>query len=203
MEGIQVSEPIVEPVVPVVPNPPPPSETAHLLADLHKEKQARKDLEDKLKTKETDDLKKSQQWQTLAELKEKENAELKEQLSTRDKAILSDRKHSAIKDAAIKAGIRKEALSDLELIDLDGVQVESTSTGRINVIGAELAVDRLKTLRPHWFGGNAPQVNLNGPGVVTSGALSLADLPKLEKDAKQSGDYTKYHAAVMQIKQAK
>jgi hypothetical protein len=199
-----VSEPIVaEPVVPPAPNPPPPSETAHLLADLHKEKQARKDLEDRLKAKESDDLKKSQQWQQLAELKEKENSDLKEQLSSRDKAIMSNYKHSAIKDAAVKAGIRKEALSDLELIDLDGVQVETTSTGRVNIIGADLAVDRLKTLRPHWFGGQTPNVNLNQPGVVNGGVLSLADLPKLEKEAKQTGDYTKYHAAVMQIKQAK
>ena len=182
------------------PNPPPPSETAHILADLHKEKAARKALEEKLNAKESDDLKKSQQWQQLAELKEKENTELKEQISSNTKALIHDRKHSAIKDAAIKAGIRKEALTDLELVDLDGIQIETTSTGRINVIGAEVAVDRLKTLRPHWFGASAPNVNLNSPEVVAGGKVTYADLQKLEKEAKQSNDYTKYHAAVMQFK---
>lgn len=183
------------------PKPPPPAETSHLLSDIHKLKEANKNLQEMVKQRETDELKQKQEWKTLAELKEKENVELKEQISSSQKAILNNEKYKAVKDAAVKAGLRKEAMDDLEsLFNYEQLQVEVTSTGRVNILGVDQAVERFKTVKAYLFGGPPPNVNLNTPGVTTQGPVNIGDLAKLEKEAKQSGDYSKYHAAVMEIK---
>jgi len=177
------------------------SEMDHVLKDLHKFKAQAKDLEEKLKAKETEDLKISQRWKELAEIKERENSELKTKLDTKDKMIVDDKKFSALKDSALKAGLRKEALADLELVGLEDIAIETTSTGRINVIGADVAVERLKTMRPHWFSSTqAPSINLNQPGVTQGSLLTKQDVFKAEDEAKKTGDYTKYKAVLEQFR---
>ncbi len=196
-----MADPVVDPVASVVPKPPPVSETAHILADLHKEKLARKELEDKLAAHEADKLKANNQYKELSELNAAKVKDLEAKLTAKDTAIVEGAKYNALKEAALKAGLVQ--VQDLDYVDLKGIQIETTSTGKVNVLGAEQAIENLKLQRPHWFASKTPPgISLNQPGVVNTptGTVTSADLFKLEKDAKASGDYKAYHAAVMQMK---
>ncbi len=104
----------------------------------------------------------------------------------------------------MKLGLVETAVDDLELMELKDVIVETTSTGRVNVIGAKSAAERIKSIRPHWFSeGRVPNINGRQPEVRTSGsgATSYEELQKLEKEAVKTGDYTEYKKKVMEFKQ--
>ena len=112
------------------------------------------------------------------------------------KAVITDKKMSAIREAAIKAGVLESALEDIDFLDWSGVQVETTSTGRLNVLGVDDAVKRIKTLKPHWFGKPAPKINGKVPEAKgQDGIVTLEKLNKLRKEAMKSGDYSAYEPA--------
>lgn len=170
------------------------------LSDLQKFKQAKIDLENQLKDMETNSLKGKEEWKKVAEIKEREALDAKEELTGLRKALVSDRKMSAIRNAAIDAGIRKEALDDLDLFPFDDVVVESTSTGRVNVLNADDAVKRLKMTKPYLFGSKKVNVNPGEPGVVEPGKVTYDDLMKAEKKARDTGDYAPYQKLILQYK---
>ncbi len=192
-------DPSTPPVDPQTPNPPPPQETAHLLADLHKEKKARKDLEEKLRLQEMDKLKASERWKEVAEANETRAKEAEERLTARELADQERAKLAAVRESAVRAGIRKEAMNDLKLVDLTGLVVDPND----NVIGADKAIENLKAIRPHWFSNTAkPGINLNQPDVVadTSGKVTYADLQKAEIEAKKTGNYKPYTDLTIRFK---
>lgn len=190
------------------PNPPPPSETEHILSDLHKEKARRQELEAKLKSVEERELESSKQWETLAKRREDEVKALEQRLNSQTEAIIMDRKMSVVREAALRAGLRREALEDLELQELRGITVETTSQGRINVHGADSFVQDLKTRKPWWFSSNdAPAVNSSAPEVLAaSGQVTVDVLRKLEQAAKKtpahSPEWKQYEAAIRKYKAA-
>lgn len=193
------ADPKDPPADPKTPNPPPKEDTAKLLADLHKEKTARRELEEKLKTQEMEKLKAAENWKAVAEAKEKEAQEANDKLAARESADQERQKLSAFREAAVRAGIRKEAMSDLKMVSLDGLIVDPSTD---NVIGVDKAIEALKLQRPHWFSGSkAPGINLNQPSVVEGEKVSFDELKKLEIDAKKTGDYSKYTAATIRMKQ--
>ena len=99
----------------------------------------------------------------------------------------------------MKQGIRPEAVNDLQFLDLSEVQIETTDTGRVNIIGEDKFIERTKTLRPHWFGTTAaPNVNTATPGIVPGQQITLADVTAAEKEAKKTGDRSKYMQLVSQ-----
>lgn len=165
--------------------------------DMHKYKKQLREIEAAKKADELKVLKEKQDWQKIAELKEKEATEAREEKARLTKAVVSDKKMSAIREAAMKSGMLDSALDDIELLGWSDVEVETTSTGRINVLGAEDAVKRLKTLKPHWFGKSATKVNSKIPDVKDgkSDIVTLEKIVKLRKEAQQSGDYSAYEPA--------
>lgn len=167
-----------------------------VMADMHKYKKQLKEFEAKNREAELKVLKEKQEWQKIAELKEQEAREALEQKERMTKAIVTDKKLSAIREAALKHGVLESALEDMDFLDWSGVQVETTSTGRINVIGVEDAVKRVKTLKPHWFGKPAPKINGKVPETKgTDGIVTVEKLNKLRKEAMKSGDYSAYEPA--------
>lgn len=197
-----VENPAVAPVAPADPiEVVPRDDHKRAIEDMHKFKRQAQELADKLKAKETDDLKKTQQWQQLAELKEQEAKDAKTEAENLKRAIVADKKYSAVREYAITAGLRKEAIADLDLVDLDDVSIETTSTGRVNVSGVDKAVARLKLLKPHWFKDAAPQINAESPGVTnTGGSIDMKQLDAAEKHAKKTGDYTQYKDLLLRYK---
>jgi hypothetical protein len=162
------------------------------LKDLHKFKARAKELEDAVKATHTKSMKEKEQWKELAELREKEAEDLKKEKTKIQESLIYDKKYSAVKEAALAAGIRKEAVTDLELLEFSEVQIETTSTGRINILGADKAVDRLKTLKPHWFGSKGAKINGDIPDVQTGGKITKTQVYEAESKAKKTGDYAPY-----------
>lgn len=170
-----------------------------VMQDMHKYKKALKEIESSKKQQELQSLKEKQEWQKIAELKEAEANQEREERTKLTKAVVTDKKMSAIRDAARKAGILDTAEEDIELLNWSEVEVETTSTGRINVLGADDAVKRLKTLKPHWFGKSVGKVNSKIPETKqNSDVVSLEKLTKLRKEAMQSGDYSAYEPVFKQ-----
>lgn len=162
--------------------------------DVHKFKSKAKEYEDRLKAMEEERLREKEDYKTIAERRQQEAEEYKSKYDNLNQAVVNRERYHAVKDAAMKAGIRD--VNDLDLLPLEDLQVETTSTGRINVLGAEAFIEKQKMLKPHWFGPKgAPNVNTNSVGVTHSGKVSGDDLVKLEREARKTGDYSKYKDA--------
>lgn len=130
-----------------------------------------------------------------AQLKEKENykeladvyKKKADEAETKSKKVMDSYfnglKISAIKEQALKLGIREEALEDLPLIDHSAfIEVETTSTGNANVLGAKEFIETLKEKKPYWFlQAKAPNINTNGINDFKEKMLTASDLLKLEK----------------------
>ena len=173
-------------------------------AELEKVRQKAKEAGEKLKTMEDERenakisaMKEKEDWKKLAELREQEATELKKRLDTTGKATTEYFKKAEIRAQAMKAGIRESALDDLDLLQFSEVNVETTSTGRINVLGADKAVERIKATRPFWFEDKkAPAIDTTNPKVSKGQKLNMKDILKLQKEGKTE----EYQAAVMKLK---
>lgn len=179
----------------------PKAELERVLKDMHKYKATARELETKVKTEQETKMKEQENWKQYAELKEKEAKDAIEAKERVQASYVNEKKFSAIREAAMKAGIHQNAVSDLELLSLDSVVLETTSTGKLNVLGAEQFVSSLKTLKPHWFNAAKTNVNTSIPGVSSSEPVTAAQVLKASKEAAKSGDYTAYQNLTKQYQQ--
>lgn len=202
-------DPITEPnppnpPAPVVPEPEPTVDKAafqRLQNDLFKEREEKRKANEELKKIKDEDLKKNNDYKAFAESKEKEATEYKDKYERLNSSIDDQAKMNAVKTAAIKLGLVDGALDDLDTIDFKDVIVERTSTGKLNVIGANSAADRLKVQKPHWFGNKPPNINPNAPTVINAGGkVTEKELQELEKEAVKTGDYKAYQAKILEFK---
>lgn len=164
--------------------------------DMHKYKE-------KLRTIEEQSLREKEDWKTLAERREQERLEALEQASKIKESFVNEKKFSAIERAALKAGILPQALSDLPMLNFDGVVVDQGEDGRVKVQGAETFIQNLKQIKPHWFGSGPVKVNSSLPEVTSEKAVTESDLIKLSLEASKTGDYSKYKAAQQRFMQKK
>lgn len=174
------------------------------LKDMHKYKSDLKKIQadyqallSKQKEDEESKLAQQNEFKTLAERfkaeAEKERKEKKELLDS----FYLNQKMSAVRSSALKAGLRTEAETDLDLLSLDAVALERTDQGRVIVHGADEYVQDLKKQKPHWF--SAKQVaNVNsggGTNAATGGEITPKDIVALEwaakKDPKKREEYLK------------
>jgi hypothetical protein len=96
-------------------------------------------------------------------------------------------------------------MGDIDLIDLDDVVVETTSTGKVNILGADSFAEKLKTLKPHWFEVKGTTVvNSNTPRVEGSaGPITVEQVLAAEKEGRKKGDLTQYRELYNQYRQQK
>lgn len=142
--------------------------------DMHKyktEAQTAKEQADQLRL---NGLKEKQDWKSIAEENERQRDDFREKYNGLNSALINNAKASALKEAGLRAGILNQSLDDLETLDFSEIRVETTSTGKILVSGADQAIENLKKRRPHWFGQKPASVNPASPelqvpenGVVT------------------------------------
>jgi len=166
------------------------------IADMLKFKAEAATLKAEKEAAETTRMKASNQWKEIAEAKEKEAETLKADNKRMQDSYLGDKKFNAVQAKCLALGLRAEAASDLEMLDLDAVTIETTSTGKVNVLGVDKFAERLKTLKPHWFADpKQTKINSDGTRVIEggNGLLTPADLLAAEKEAKKTGDHTKYY----------
>lgn len=164
-------------------------------SDMHKYKREASEfknqleqLQSKLNEMETKGLENKQEYKTLYEQEKQRRSEIETSFSQFKTGVITDKKRDAVEKFAIKAGLRDT--SDLDGFDFDGVELETTSSGKFNVNGADTWVENLKAHKPHWFKDNKPaDINNNfgnsgepnKPKVL--GARELLDLQKKDPDA--------------------
>ena len=161
----EITPPVEPPVAPAI------SAEAYeqIKNDMHKFKRMAQESQEKeqqylakLKDVETNQAKSQGKYKELYESTLQEADKYKAQYTETIDSVLEDKKLSAVREFAMKHNIRKEALDDLDMIDMSGVVVETTDQGRYNVLGADSFVDKLKAVKPHWFTDATP------PGVNNS-----------------------------------
>lgn len=173
-----------------------------VMQDLLKQKATAKELNAKLAAYEAEkedlkvrSLKEKEEWKKLAEMREKEATDAKKLLEDRDKAVKAHFKSQAVKSEAIKMGIVNA--DDIDLLSFDDdVVIETTSTGKFSVLGADKYVDRLKATRPNWFENKAPSVDSNIPRTEKGKKMDMKAILKLQKEGKQAD----YEAALKNYK---
>ena len=173
----------------------PKSELEKVLADMHRFKKAAQEKDLLLKKFEEQTLREKEDFKALADRYKAEAEEANEKLTKKEMAVLAREKHSAVRDAAIKAGILPSAVDDLDLFGFEGVVVEQDESGKVKVLGAEKYVQQLKQARGHWFGSASTNVNTSMPGITTDKPVNESELVKLSLEAQKSGDYTQYKKA--------
>lgn len=181
-----LDQPNQETETPNVPEKPQVSarkkaEERALKDELNKYKQLVKDLETKALTEKED-------FKSLAERRQQERDDLQHELEKTRKAFQTEFKSQALREAAIKAGLRDA--KDLDLLNLDDILVEVTSEGRMLLHGVEDFVSDLKAGRPHWFQDKTgPKFNGGGTSRGTAGSEELTPqkLVALERQLRAQG----------------
>jgi hypothetical protein len=166
-----------------------------VIADLNKAKKEMERLKSERENEKTAKLKEQSQWKELAEKYETDAKTAREESDRLRNSYVEGKKFAAVQEKCLALGLRAEAVSDLEMLDLVDVQIETTNTGKTSVLGADKFAERLKTLKPHWFAGkSAPNVNTDGTRVIDGEPITPAMLLKAEAEGKKSGDLSGYHA---------
>lgn len=158
--------------------------------DLGKLKDENRALKQQLKERDEAKAKEENRWKDLYETTSKERDETSEKLSRTESTFKTTLKVNKIEQLALKAGLREDALDDLELMDFPEVEVEETDSGRYLVSGADKAIDRLKKKKPHWFKDDkAPNFNSGGGRKPTvEGPVTADDVANAERKYGASSD---------------
>lgn len=155
--------------------------------DMHKYKNRVRELEAAQNQLETDRLKEKEEYKTLYEKSQEEANKWKKEAESGQALFSNTQKYEAVKRHAVQAGILDEAVDDLEMLDLEGVEIETTNKGRFTVRGAKEFVDSLKTKKPYWFKSvKAPKINPGGGGAkpTEKGDLTASDVYEAERQYK-------------------
>jgi hypothetical protein len=149
------------------------------LAEVVAEKEAiSKQLDEERQNK----LKEQNNYKELYELEKGKRSQAEEKAIKISQSYFNGLKMSAIEQEALKAGIHDSALEDLSLIPNDIVQIETTSTGNANVLGAKEFVEYLKEKKPYLFkNGTPPRINNSNPTQVVPKELSPSEIIKLQQ----------------------
>ena len=172
-----------------------PADHERAVKDMLKYKGKIKELESTLEereqallAKEKAILEQQNDWKAIADIKEKEALSYKSKWETSEKknqdfwsTYYQNEKKNAVFKEAIKAGLRKEAESDLDLLGFDDIAIERTDQGRVMVHGASDFVENLKSSRPHWF-------QSKGAANINSGGTNKPDLNPETLDAKKMAE---------------
>lgn len=174
-------------------------------SDMVKYKEEMRKMQARLDDLKVNTHKEKEDWKTVAQLHEEKAKDLEAKYSGLKDSLLREKKNAALMTEAQKHGINPASIPDLELLDFDEIVVETTSTGKILVSGQDRAIQRLKTLRPHWFTKSVPSVNPSTPeaGRPQSGMVSVADINAAEtqwRKTKSDLDKQTYFDLIMKYK---
>jgi len=147
---------------------------------------ANEKLQQQLEQIQTQELEKTNDFKQLWENEVSKRKQAESERNDTNSAYISDLKDKAIEREALKLGITPDALNTLHRYDTSMLEVEITSTGRENVLGAQEFVEKLKVDEYWLFGGNSPaNINTSRPSQNTA-TTSVNDILELQtKDPKK------------------
>jgi len=179
-----------------------------VLDDMHKEKTRRKELETTLGDVESEKLRAKEDFKGLADKYKAEAEAAKGEYDKLNVAVIRQNKFQEVQKHALKDGLRSEAISDLELLDFKGVEVDVSARGHITVKGAKEFADSLKQSRPHWYKTDGPPIINGGGGGTPPGDSKVTenDIMKIDRDyaagriseQDRNAAYAKYDAGKAQ-----
>ena len=175
-----------------------------VLDKMHQYQKEAKELKEQVDQQKNAELAKNNEWKTLYEQEKQRAEEAQTSKKKLQDSFINERKFSALKDEASKLGLIPQALQDLELLDLADIQIETTSTGKLNVLGAKTFAERVKALKPYLFNSTPPAVNTGGVRAVDSSApVTATDVYAAEKAWRKSGkqeDHDSYKELALKYK---
>lgn len=195
--AVQEETQATEEVIPVAKHK---EEIKKVLDDMHKFKSELTSIKEKSRLDEEKRLKETNDYKTLYDRVMAEKKQAEEDRDKVEQSLVKDKKYTALREAALKAGLRQEAVDDLNLLSFDDVEVQKTDNGLLQVRGTDRAVEMLRTLKPHWFGKSLNHVNSSTPNVSKAGVANEDELIKMSMEAQKSGDYTAYRQKLMEFK---
>jgi hypothetical protein len=132
---------------------------------------------------EEEKLQSQNNYKTLWETEKQKREEAEGKAKQIQTSYVNGLKMSAIKEQALKLGIVEQAVDDLGLLDTSMVQTEFTTSGNVNIIGAQEFVEHIKNQRPFWFKGNTPPtVNNQAGNSAPPKDLSAHEILKMQKE---------------------
>lgn len=139
-------------------------------------------------------LEKEKNYEALWKAEEQKRIAAEEKAKKISESYFNGLKRSAIEQEALKEGIIETALEDLGYIDNSMVQIETTNTGNVNVLGAKDLVLALRERKPHWFKmQGAPTIN------NANAEYGKKDLSAKEILALQKKDPAKYKEHILRM----
>lgn len=155
------------------------------LTQMQKEIESRdsmlKDLQSKVEESENKKLQEANNYKALYESEIEKRKKAEDKTAKLAESFFNDKKMSAIKQKAVQEGIVDSCLKWIDKADHAPVQIETTSTGSVNVLGVDEFIQAFKAENPTFFASKvAPNINNSAPG-NSNAALSTVDLLKLEK----------------------
>lgn len=204
----QVQEPVVQQPTESQEVPPAPItrdnlEAIKLKAELSKTQKQYEELVNQMKAKQTEEMKQKEDWQKLATHWETEAKDYEKRYMNMQQSVVFDKKLTDLKTKAAAENIRKEALDDLEMLDLNEIHVETTSTGKLNVLGTEDLLSKLKVKKPHWFQSAKTNFNTQTPTATSSGDTTYKDVRDAElkwKKSQNKADLSAYQSKLLKFK---
>lgn len=186
------ADPVTHPADPATPAAPPtepmsPSELEVLKAQLRAAQKKAKDFEKMLEAEKIAKLTNEKNWEEIARLQQQRADEAEGKLTVFSQALVSEKKMAAIKEAAIRAKVKPQMLDIIERLDYDDVIVETTSTGRVQVLGADKAIERVKMKWPDMFGTTPVSVSATSPETLPpTGQVSYDQLKAAQEKWSKS-----------------
>lgn len=149
------------------------------LAEIQAENQKLAEL---LEQEKTQKLQEKENFKELWELEKNKRVEAENKAKKITDSYFNGLKRAAIEQEALKAGILDAALSDITMLDHNMVEIETTSSGNVNVLGAKEFVENLKEQKTHWFKRTGvPNINNANPAEPKTKELTADELVKLQK----------------------
>lgn len=162
--------------------------------ELKKASEEKERLLEEKKSLETKNLQDQNQYKTLYEKTVEENKLLKDSVSKMKVNFIENEKIREIETKALAVGLKPKALDLLRTIahGTDDVIVEVTNTGRTQVVGTDLYIEKLKQQYGDvlFADGRAPNINTNLPNSnVTQKTWTPKEILELQK--KDPAQYAK------------
>ena len=144
-------------------------------------------LQDQLKSQESQALEEKSNYKELWEREKEKSVTLETKIGDFQGAFLEDKKRSAIEREAIKLGIKSNYMKFVLADAGDNVEVETTSAGNINILGAKEYVEQFKEKNIDLFKNeNAPYINNARPEHNKGAKLSPMEIVRLQKTDPQA-----------------